>query len=698
MKKRLLQVVMVALAVLSLLAGCAAPTPAPAPTASPTLEPTQTEECCQRRPTAYIPIQTATSPASATPPPTSTSTATPVPTLTPTPMPTADTRLDPLDWKEWPVVPTLSARAKSIYQRGLALGNNPRAFSKVADCQGIREVLLGNYEKPGWYTLSPENAALQQTIDAFPGSFNRNGMAVMGGYNARAVLQPLVANPAFCLPGESPLECEYRVHRPSIAIVSLEFYYEGRTTQNYSAYLRQVIEFLIQRGVLPVLSTKADNMEGDHSLNLANARLAYEYDLPLWNFWRAAQPLTNKGMDLTRPDGFHISIEAWGVRSFTALQTLDSIRRAVKDLPPAAAVEKAGLPTPAPTPAAARFFEGAQTLPAPGAMGRVIFAAAQHRDFAYALQGVFLYDFSAGLLVRAAPEGFDLQAVSPDGTRALLNRGSELYAVNLDGSGADRLAEDFYPLGWPLAGAAWLPDGSALVYTANREGETGIYLASPDGANPRRLTAPGALPIGLLPSADAARVYWQSGVCRARGDCTRQAVWSSGLDGRLEREWPGMQAPEFSAGGQSAAYTTLNPLDQTVLSITDRARTRVWTPLPPGYAVDYAWSPSGRWLAALLLERNDYSGKPAGPRVFLLNTEEYQASELASASMLGAQAAWSPQGSALLVAGTEVVAGGYRLVMRLLGIPGGQVKQVVDGKIGEVSVHYSLFSRLVWIP
>ena len=322
----------------------------------------------------------------------------------------------------------------------------------------------------------------------------------------------------------------------------------------------------------------------------------------------------------------------------------------------------------------------------------------QHKDGANTLQGVFVYDFDANALVQVAGAGFDLQAVAPDGSRILINRGAELFSARPDGSDALKLADDFYYYGWPQAGAAWLADGSALVYVANRAGETGIYAASPDGSNPRRLTGPGALPIALLPSGDAARVYWQSGVCRAVGDCARQAAWSTALDGKLEREWPGMLAPEFSAGGDSIAYTTLNPKDQTVLSLTTRARTRVWSPLPEGYAVDYAWSPSGRWLAALLVERNDYSGKPSGPRVFLLNTADYQSTELAAANVLGGRAAWSPKGNALLVAGTEVVAGGYRLNLRLLTIPGGQVKQVVDGKIGGVSTDFPLFTRLEWIP
>ncbi len=95
--------------------------------------------------------------------------------------------------------------------------------------------------------------------------------------------------------------------------------------------MRRILDTIIAHGAVPILATKADNVEGNHSLNLATARLADEYDLPLWNFWAAVQPLPNHGMDEKRADGFHISTEAWGTRSFSALQTLDSLWRGLRD-------------------------------------------------------------------------------------------------------------------------------------------------------------------------------------------------------------------------------------------------------------------------------------------------------------------------------------------------------------------------------
>jgi hypothetical protein len=110
----------------------------------------------------------------------------------------------------------------------------------------------------------------------------------------------------------------------------METGFEGRTAAVYEKYMRQIIEYALAQGALPILATKADNFEGDHAINLTTARLALEYDLPLWNFWRAVQDLPNHGMDAERNDNFHISVEAWNVRSFTGLQMLDAMWRAVR--------------------------------------------------------------------------------------------------------------------------------------------------------------------------------------------------------------------------------------------------------------------------------------------------------------------------------------------------------------------------------
>jgi hypothetical protein len=102
--------------------------------------------------------------------------------------------------------------------------------------------------------------------------------------------------------------------------------------------MRQIIQVLIEHGTVPILATKADNLEGNFCINSIIARLAYEYDIPLWNFWRAAQPLLMHGLQEDYEhlayarndysDAFVMS-RAWPVRNLTALQVLYAVWAAV---------------------------------------------------------------------------------------------------------------------------------------------------------------------------------------------------------------------------------------------------------------------------------------------------------------------------------------------------------------------------------
>ena len=249
----------------------------------------------------------------------------------PTPDFSAAPRLPAEKWQQWPVIPGLTSRARDSYFKGLAQGTDPHAFAKVGDCQCVNAAFFGIYDQPGVYAFPKGYEYLQETIDWFAGYFNRESAAVRGGFNVASVFVPLQADPRLCKSGETPLVCEFRAVRPSIVLISMETGFEGRTAAVYEKYMRQIIEYALQQGALPILATKADNFEEDHSINLTTARLAVEYDLPLWNFWRAVQSLPNHGLDAGRPDNFHISVEAWNVRSFTGLQVLDALWRAVSE-------------------------------------------------------------------------------------------------------------------------------------------------------------------------------------------------------------------------------------------------------------------------------------------------------------------------------------------------------------------------------
>jgi hypothetical protein len=83
------------------------------------------------------------------------------------PYSTNSENLPPEKWREWPVIPKISEHALEIYRAGIAQGNDPTHFSKVGDCQNIRQYFLGVFDTPETYTLGENYAYLQETIDYF---------------------------------------------------------------------------------------------------------------------------------------------------------------------------------------------------------------------------------------------------------------------------------------------------------------------------------------------------------------------------------------------------------------------------------------------------------------------------------------------------------------------------------------------------
>ncbi|MFN8427893.1 MAG: hypothetical protein U0X87_16755 [Anaerolineales bacterium] len=244
-------------------------------------------------------------------------------------------------WMQMPVVPDgVSESMREVYQRGIESGNDPTHFSIIGDCQNVSSYFLSVFDTPGDFSLGSEYAYLQPTIDYYHGSYSRVSLAVKGGFNAAAVLSPLRADPKSCNAGESPLDCELRTWRPSVVFVSMETWWSHKPAEEYDKYMRKVLDRIIEFGAVPIIATKADNLEGDNSINATVAQIAYEYEIPMWNFWAAVQPLPDKGLS---PDGFHLTfarnffddpkrmLNAWPWRNLTALQSLDEVHKALNE-------------------------------------------------------------------------------------------------------------------------------------------------------------------------------------------------------------------------------------------------------------------------------------------------------------------------------------------------------------------------------
>ncbi|HQV93433.1 MAG TPA: SGNH/GDSL hydrolase family protein [Anaerolineales bacterium] len=229
-----------------------------------------------------------------------------------------------------PVIPTnIDLSLQKVYERGLKLGNDPRAFSLFGDCQARPEEFLGVFETDEslFASLPPD---LQKTVDNFRGSFNRESPAAQDGTTPGALLWIQWHQGKYdCTFAETPVECELRIHRPSFVIIQIGTHFESRNTE----YLRKIIEQLMDAGVIPILATKADNREKDERVNEDMALLASEYDLPLWNFWAAVERLPNRGL-YTRDDrplqgDIYLTDEAKEIHRMTALEVLNVVWRSV---------------------------------------------------------------------------------------------------------------------------------------------------------------------------------------------------------------------------------------------------------------------------------------------------------------------------------------------------------------------------------
>lgn len=311
--------------VCSLLASCtgeATNLPAPAPVSASVSAPTQTFPAPEAAPASQP---------TATQKPRTFSPITPAPTRTSRPTsfpPTSEA--DAAAWKTLPVIPeAIDASLQRVYARGLALGNDPYAFSLFGDCQtrpgeffGVFETDLAVIE-----SLSPE---LREVVDNFGGSFNRESSTTQDGTTPGSLLWTQWHRGEYgCTFAETPVECELRIHRPSFVIIQVGTHFESRNTE----YLRRVILQLLDAGVVPILATKADNREKDERINRDMAMLAAEYDLPLWNFWAAVSDLPDRGL-YTRDDRplqgpIYLTEEATIRHRMTGLAALNAVWRTV---------------------------------------------------------------------------------------------------------------------------------------------------------------------------------------------------------------------------------------------------------------------------------------------------------------------------------------------------------------------------------
>lgn len=242
-----------------------------------------------------------------------------------------------------PLISEVSRAMQGVYRYGQALSNQSAVVTKVGDSVSTNPLYLNPMSRDD-YDLGPYDF-LEDTILYFGPSLASGSVASRIGMTTYVIFDPLWADKEFCQPAETPLACEYRIKRPSIAMILFgPNDVRHMTDAEFAVQMRQIVEQSLDQGIIPVLSTFS--VHPDDALwwqainfNLRLTEIAKEYEVPLINFWAAARILPEYGLD---EDGIHVANsgfpnikfstghEAWygtSLQNLLAIRMLDEIRR-----------------------------------------------------------------------------------------------------------------------------------------------------------------------------------------------------------------------------------------------------------------------------------------------------------------------------------------------------------------------------------
>jgi hypothetical protein len=209
----------------------------------------------------------------------------------------------------------------------LKKGRPGTIFTVAGDCNSepdayIRRLANGAFDA----SKHPQYA---DVVRRFEASFLRRSYAASGSFSAQSMFDPSWTDPDICF-GEGPLVCE--VWRSSASIIFLSL---GTGDQfdwkNFDAHYTRVITTALERGALPVLMTKADDLETrqhgapPEAINGVIRRIAAEKQLPLIDFAVVAKGLPNNGLRDEGNTDFHLNEQGSDTRILATLQVLQAL-------------------------------------------------------------------------------------------------------------------------------------------------------------------------------------------------------------------------------------------------------------------------------------------------------------------------------------------------------------------------------------
>jgi len=356
-------------------------------------------------------------------------------------------------------------------------------------------------------------------------------------------------------------------------------------------------------------------------------------------------------------EGFHLSPGGYKLKNTLSLRALYQVWTTVEGIETTEAA-----PTPSPTPEPTPEPEVEMTVPNCPA-GCIFFGTAESLDGDVTPSGVWAFDPEGGALMRVLQDGFDLQDVSKDGGRLLVNQADQLYVVDLEAETYEEISDTFNSEG--RHGAYWNHSETDIIYL---DREDPLETENGSGFN-------------LFGNDPDGTIYFESGRCASKDYCESTGVFRL-VDDEAPEKLETYMDPVFSPDGARMAF--LNPEAATAdnfynihyLVLEDvqtgiASRRVLYFPDVSGFMVyadveTYRFSPDGNKVFILYDVYSEYYEYSLRLETYLWDLEsgiQYEFGELEGVSgSLSPRLVWSPEGDRAFFFLTELTEeGAYQI-------------------------------------
>ncbi len=347
---------------------------------------------------------------------------------------------------------------------------------------------------------------------------------------------------------------------------------------------------------------------------------------------------------------------------------------------------------PSPTP-----WPTATAGPTPvGGSEEIMFTIARRMGESYQYLGVYNFNRLLSHVDTIFAEGYNLQAVSPDGRWILVNQGSRLFLAGRYGSYPVTLSEYFYEQS--LTPALWSEDGQQIWWIENKAGKLSVMYSTFYGDD-IRLAAPELQEqtVQLLQVENERAFAWLKGSCNSGSLCQGE-VWLKNDQSAAVSSWGQTSNPIFDQTLTRLAFSTQVDSGAALTIKTDSNPTEgILVDMEGNIPVDYAWSPDGNTLIAIDQIRSDYSGKNLGNNILYMTAPDWKAEIIPGLAGINARLTWSLDGKWVLFSSTLAGEDGYHLQLALFDLATKKV-QVLNLPFDTLSSDYIFIPQIFWLP